>query len=354
MKRTGSAKSPEPYRLADETIALLNHQAARKTSEVKKSLSQLGFDELNVMKQVDSLYSWLDKNNRKKFKRLFIDRYFEMMFYLAEKPVELDEDDEVDDLVEMHLARLLEKPNETVHYIYETEVLRKRDRAKEAINSVPTKVQKQLELEKALRYWAQMTAWYTDFTSQDAEVQAYKDSGVKYVQRHEQMDDKVCGECRKANGEIYEIDKIPDLPHPRCRRWFTPSEKSVDKSEENDIIEDEKTRGQKEIEKAFEDNSSSDEICKAIINNHYDLARYSPEEMKELLEYFGYSVKPLAQGSLKDIPFENGGGYKINFGKDGIFQYHPKTKSHHGGAYWKIKNSNEDKRYGLDGNEIEY
>lgn len=222
MKRTGTAKIPEPYRLADETIALLNHQAARKTSEVKKSLSQLGFDELNVIKQVDSLYSWLDKNNRKKFKRLFIDRYFEMMFWLAEKPIELDEDDEVDDLVEMHLAGLLEKPNKTVHYIYETEVLRKRDRAKEAINSVPTKVQKQLELEKALRYWAQMTAWFADFVSQDAEVQAYKDSKIERVQRHEQKDDKVCDECRKADGEIYEVGKIPDLPHPRCRRWFTP------------------------------------------------------------------------------------------------------------------------------------
>ena len=219
MSQTMAKKAPEPYRISDQIIARLNRQMVRRAAEVKRNLSQLGFDELNVMKQIDGLYSWLDKNNRKQFKQLFIYRYLEMCLYLSEKSQ--DEDDEIDDLAEMHTAGLLEKPNETLHYTYETEVLRKRDRAKEAINSVPTRVQKQVEFEKSLRYWAQMTTWFTDFVSQNAELQAFKDNGVKYVQRHEQNDDKVCKECREADGEIYEINKIPGLPHPRCRRWFT-------------------------------------------------------------------------------------------------------------------------------------
>lgn len=224
MSQTMAKKVPEPYRISDQIIARLNRQMVRRAAEVKRNLSQLGFDELNVMKQIDGLYSWLDKNNRKQFEQLFYYRYIEMIRYLSDKPVKIDKD-KIDGLVEMHLIGLLEKPNEVVHYTYETEVLRKRDRAKEAINSVPTKTQKQIEIDKALRFWAQMTAWFADFVSQDAEVQALKDSDVKRVQRNEHNDNKVCKECLDANGEIYEIDKIPGLPHPRCRRWLTPVRK---------------------------------------------------------------------------------------------------------------------------------
>ena len=52
-----------------------------------------------------------------------------------------------------------------------------------------------------------------------------------------------------------------------------------------------------------------------------------------------------------DKPFEEGGGYKINFGGDAIFQYHPAEKSHHGGAYWKIHQGKVEHRYDMAGNE---
>lgn len=171
----------------------------------------MGFDELNVLKLVDALYETLDQNNRKYFKTLFCGRYREVY----------RDEDFLDELADMYLAGLLSEPNENTHYAYDTEALRKRDRAKEAINAVPTKAQKQLEIDKAIRYWSQMTAWYTDFTSQGAEEEALKDSGAKRVQRHEMDDEKTCSECRKLDGAIYDINHIPPLPHLRCRRWFT-------------------------------------------------------------------------------------------------------------------------------------
>ncbi len=65
-------------------------------------------------------------------------------------------------------------------------------------------------------------------------------------------------------------------------------------------------------------------------------------------------VKALARGSLKGVTFESGGGFKVNFGGDGVFQYHPEKKSHHGGAYYKISTGKGGtKRYDLEGNEIE-
>lgn len=85
------------------------------------------------------------------------------------------------------------------------------------------------------------------------------------------------------------------------------------------------------------------------------LASFTPESLKRKLEKEGFEVKPLKKGSLKDVPFEDGGGYKVNFGGDGILQYHPEKNSHHDGAYYKISTGEGGtKRYELDGTEKEY
>ena len=181
----------------------------------------LNFDEANVLRQVDSLYEELDKHVRKKLRELWYARFMEVMALLIDSGFNKKAPDEIYELLEMHLAGLLDEPSDVTHYTYSHEVLRKRDRAKEAILSVPTKAQKQIELGKHLRYYLQQVRWYSDFTSQDAEVSAYAEANVKKVQRHEMDDNRVCAVCRAADGEIYDIDNIPPLPHPACRRWFT-------------------------------------------------------------------------------------------------------------------------------------
>lgn len=82
------------------------------------------------------------------------------------------------------------------------------------------------------------------------------------------------------------------------------------------------------------------------------LVLHTPKEVKALLEGMGFEVKPLAKGALKGVPFEQGGGFKINFADGGLLQYHPDTKSHHSGAYYKISTGKGGiHRYGLDGTE---
>lgn len=83
------------------------------------------------------------------------------------------------------------------------------------------------------------------------------------------------------------------------------------------------------------------------------LASFTPERLLEAFEKEGLEVKPLKKGSLKGIPFSEGGGFKVNFEDGGLFQYHPEKKSHHDGAYYKISTGKGGlKRYGLDGTEI--
>lgn len=129
--------------------------------------------------------------------------------------------DDLDELVDLWLIGFLGESNPVTHYIFDTEVIRKRDRAVEAVNSVPTKVQKQLELDKALRIFLQMESWYTDMASQDAELQALKDAGVRRVKWNAYDDDVVCNACESLDGQVFDLDSVPDRPHPNCRCYLT-------------------------------------------------------------------------------------------------------------------------------------
>ena len=94
------------------------------------------------------------------------------------------------------------------------------------------------------------------------------------------------------------------------------------------------------------------EIYNAIINNPKVFAGLSPAAIKNELERAGLKIKPLSKGSLKGMSFDNGGGFKVNFGEDGVLLYHPASRSHHGGAYYKISSGRGVKRYDLKGREI--
>ena len=200
-------------------IQILSKRLLSEAEKTKRKLTVLGFDELNVLNQVDALYADFEKECSGAFWEVYRMRYEEICVWLKGK---LPDEDLLDELVDMYLADLQDEPNPNTHYSFKSELIRKRDRAKEAIIAVPTKVQKQIELDKAVRYVIQQSAWYIDFASQDAEIQAYKDAGVEKVKRNEMNDDRTCGACERANGAVYAIDKIPPLPHLRCRRWFEP------------------------------------------------------------------------------------------------------------------------------------
>ena len=73
-----------------------------------------------------------------------------------------------------------------------------------------------------------------------------------------------------------------------------------------------------------------------LLKNPQKIGKATPKEWYEYLKNNGYNPIPLGGGQLKNILFENGGGFIVRWGGDKIFQYHPKERSHHEGAYWKI------------------
>ncbi|MDR6109166.1 RHS repeat-associated protein [Paenibacillus sp. SORGH_AS338] len=91
-----------------------------------------------------------------------------------------------------------------------------------------------------------------------------------------------------------------------------------------------------------------------VLNNPSNLKGVTPNEVYKYLKDNNYNPVPLSGGSLKGISFEDGGGFKVNWGGDRILQYHPAGKRHGGEEYWKLSSgSTGTNRYDMNGNEIE-
>ena len=173
----------------------------------------------------------------------------------------------------------------------------------------------------------------------------------KVVRRSER---KCCKWCSDLDG-VYDYPMIPDdvyRRHERCRctveydpadgkrrRQNVHTKQWTDESG-NAILEERKKIG-------FQS------VAADLVEHPGKLASITPEQLVERFKNAGLEIKPLKHGSLKNIPFSEGGGFKVNFEDGGLFQYHPVTKSHHGGAYYKISTGKGGtKRYGMDGVEI--
>lgn len=86
------------------------------------------------------------------------------------------------------------------------------------------------------------------------------------------------------------------------------------------------------------------------------LGECAPAEMYELFIDAGLQVLPLGNGSFKGVSFEQGGGYRVFFDNtmQKMLMYHPESRSHHGGAYFKLSDGKfGTHRYNLDGTEKE-
>lgn len=164
---------------------------------------------------------------------------------------------------------------------------------------------------------------------------------------------KCCEWCRALAGE-YEYPMVPPDVYRRhqncnCTVEYDPGDgprqnvhsKKWTSPEESATMEARKKVGVKDT-------------LHTLVEHPKKVAANTPSEIKQALEAEGYETKPLATGKLKGIPYEEGGGYKVNFEDGGLFQYHPPKGSHHNGEYYKISTGKGGiRRYDTEGNEID-
>lgn len=173
-------------------------------------------------------------------------------------------------------------------------------------------------------------------------------TGNDVFRRHEHCRCTVTYELGRKRWDVWSKKRLGDADPKKIRARQQNYEKHQLQSDRDaDKIEKRKRIG-------LDDNVKRDFI-RQIVAHPEMLGQYTPGELKDALEKMGYSVVPLSDGSLKGRKFEDGGGYKVNFGGDGILQYHPEKGSHHNGEYYKtstgLKGITWYDRYG---NEIRY
>ena len=212
-------REPEPYKLADRELERITRIATKRIQRTKRRLFIADFDEVNVMSDLNDLYEALYDDSIEAFRRLFKARYIEMWKYIkGERP----DEDFLDELFDLYMMEFLAMPNPVVGYAYDTETLRKRDRAEEAIIAAPTKLQKQVLFDKHVRYLVIQISFFIDLVSDEASVRAMTDAGIEKVMWITQQDERVCLDCDEKHGKIYKLSEVPDKPHPRCRCYLRP------------------------------------------------------------------------------------------------------------------------------------
>ncbi|MFC9775343.1 RHS repeat-associated core domain-containing protein [Paenibacillus chitinolyticus] len=87
-----------------------------------------------------------------------------------------------------------------------------------------------------------------------------------------------------------------------------------------------------------------------VLNAPSKLKGIKPEELYKYLKDNGHNPQPLSGGSLKGKAFEDGGGFKVNWGGDRILQYHPGSRHHGDVPYFKLSSGKTGtQRYDMEG-----
>ena len=149
------------YDYLDEVLKKLVVQIYNTFSRFRS----LRYDELHILSETQDLYAELERINLEAF--TLIANYY----YRAESQT-------VRTLDQMWLDNVLVTPSEVMKYSYSSEVTRKRDRLLEALMATSGSV---AEIDKAMRYWTQMTGWFSVEVADQAVAQAREDIGVAEV-----------------------------------------------------------------------------------------------------------------------------------------------------------------------------
>lgn len=192
------------YDITDEYLDELERRMRKAFMQGK---SHMAFDEMNVLKSTKRLYGQIEEMNREAFLKI------------AKKVYGETAGKQTNRINYRWLAVLLAAYNPITQFVYDNELIRKRDRYAEAYLSSKAKTTETL---KAFRYMWNQTKEYADQITHEAVVSAYTDMGVEKVVWKATIDGRECETCRNRNGKVYPIGKVPGKPHRGCRCTIVP------------------------------------------------------------------------------------------------------------------------------------
>lgn len=196
---------------------------------VEKEFRKLGiasFDELNAVKTkviTEELYEALKKFNKDWYVGIASSGMKYAVEQLKTGDIELyiDEDTFVDYVLDMY--------NGVTGYLYHKEAERKRLRLYEEIMTAREYRDRGMlakAIKKSKMLWLKQSGQYAIDIEDVAVLEVWKRLGIKKVRWNTRRDERVCNECERRDGKIYDINKVPIKPHYGDRCWLTPIEDS--------------------------------------------------------------------------------------------------------------------------------
>lgn len=188
------------YEYTDKVISYIDKQLIERYSRLKSLVS---FDELNVLQEVNFLYQEIDLLVRRTFLKLANRAYFDNV-----------KRNQLRVLDEQWVSALLSAYDPVSKYVFYHEEERKCARLIESLIASTTKAQ---EIDAALRSMSFMCRVYAVRVTDEAVLQALKDDEENLVQWIAEKDEKTCSVCHSRDGKVYELESLPQKPHPNCR-----------------------------------------------------------------------------------------------------------------------------------------
>ena len=213
------------YRLADKLLEQLKKLIRREFNR----LGIIGFDELNASRvslETSELFNRLMRENERMYLQVAKKAYADAVkAAIAAGYIDPGENR----INQTWVITLLAAYNFASGYLYESEAERKRLRLSEQMMTAREYLNRTLYNDSVRRsanlWWTQASHYMLEAVDK-ATLDGYKDSGVKKVQWHTNIDGRECSVCRERNGKIYSITDVPPKAHRNCRCYTVPVPKS--------------------------------------------------------------------------------------------------------------------------------
>lgn len=202
------------YAACDKAIKAMN----RENLEAFGRLKMAKWDEIHIIRVVMEIYRESAKRARNRYYEIAFEAYLYAMALWEEDPKKAHMMAEKA-ITDEWVSKVLSETDPVTLYRFDTEMERKAYRLAEALE---VSENRNLEIDKALRFWSQQLGQYAINMTDYAMIQAYDDDAVNKVKWITAHDERVCNECHSYDGQVFELDEVPPKPHWNCRCYLIP------------------------------------------------------------------------------------------------------------------------------------
>lgn len=202
------------YDAADKAIRAMNRQNLKEFNKLKLAK----WDELNVVRMVSKTYDDSVRMAKRRYYEIAFEAFIVAMLEAKVRNAEATREAE-DTITNDWILDMLEEVDPVTLYAFLPETERKKQRLTEALAVAQNR---NVEIDKALRYWTQQISQYADNSVFRARLEAFRRAGIEQVIWVTQEDDRVCEDCEPLDGQIFDVDNVPDPPHWGCRCRLIP------------------------------------------------------------------------------------------------------------------------------------